>query len=165
MVMERKQTVDATDVDCAYAAGLIDGEGCITILKRMPCGKALSPSYQVTVVVNMGDPEPIDFLWERWRGFRGSDKDKRTGYVSYRWQIQSHKAARFLEMVQPYLKHKRKQADIALEFHCLKKEARQGGRRRLADGVRAEYERCYLAIMATHQNVRRAKGRPRTRLL
>lgn len=109
-----------TTEELAYAAGIIDGEGCITILCRLPNRKnpKHARSYQPAVIVAMNDPEPIDFL-EHY--FPASQTSTKRGYkIHHRWSIWSLKAIFFLQNILPYLKVKKMQAQLVIEFQQYK---------------------------------------------
>ena len=106
------------DALTAYAAGLIDGEGCITMNKYWDKrGKPNNHRYWVIVIIGMTDEEPLRALWEKWGGSltRRKRANKKWKLV-WVWQISCQKAYRFLEDILPYLKAKRPQAMVALQF-------------------------------------------------
>lgn len=150
----------------AYAAGLIDGEGCITILRRAPSAKnqQRSASCQLAVIVAMGDPGPVDFLQRCFPASRTQRTDRRTDYCVHRWATCSRKAADFLDAVLPYLQGKRRQAEKAIEFQQFKDQVGRQGRRGVEESVATDYEKRYAEIMKHHQGHGKV-GRPRTRPL
>lgn len=99
--------------DLAYAAGIIDGEGCICIGCSLTRRK--TPVYSFVVEVQMSDREAIDWLHKT---FGGSLYEylKFGRRKVYRWQVGTNNAKRFLMTVIPYLKVKQKQAELAIEF-------------------------------------------------
>ena len=110
------------DIDLAYAAGIIDGEGSIQIRKHRRSEYYVGYHYCMDVQVSMIDPEVP--LWLK-RTFGGSlqfypAKGKRQEV--YHWAITTNKAATFLSLILPFLKIKGAQAEIALEFQNLKRK-------------------------------------------
>jgi hypothetical protein len=100
----------------AYAAGIIDGEGCI--------GIAASRGYLHTRIdVGMTDKgQPIlDFLVSNFPG--GAIRNTRAGTSKWRaarcWTIFGVAAAKFLRTIRPYLLLKRQQATLALSIQDL----------------------------------------------
>ena len=94
--------IELSETDKAYLAGIIDGEGCITVL---------------TVAVVMNDKEAVQMLYDAFGGClffvkRGNAK----WHDSWRWAVKQRKAAVALEAFLPYLRVKDRQAQIALEF-------------------------------------------------
>lgn len=104
----------------AYAAGFIDGEGCISISKVLP-PRYTSPSYWLEIKVSSTDEASIDFLNTVFGGHtRSRAKDqsmKKEGWrTAWEWSITGTSAQQFLMQILPYLKIKHHQATIAIEF-------------------------------------------------
>jgi len=108
-----------SEVNKAYAAGIVDGEGCIYIAVYK--NKAYSRKYfKLGVKVGMtGDVSCLAFLHSLWggnisrgAGFRGRQ---------IQWSIASNDASSFLQDIMPYLKLKKPQALAALKFQENKK--------------------------------------------
>jgi hypothetical protein len=116
-------TSPPSDVDLAYCAGLIDGEGCIMV-KR---GKAyrhltgrINPSYIASVQVRMVDEGAIRFLRDTLGGWYWREKPHLArGRPLYCWQIQQAAAESALRLLRPYLRVKHEQADNALALRRL----------------------------------------------
>lgn len=101
------------NTDLAYAAGLLDGEGSISII--MAYKKRRTPHHTLCMTVVNTDPRPIRWLLERFSGrmySRMPGQARRTKTL-YDWHISARKAEAFLRAVYPYLIIKREQADIA----------------------------------------------------
>jgi hypothetical protein len=130
-----------------YFAGLIDGEGCITIKRSNPSGKRLSPSYVFSLCVEMADPRPIkamcDFfgltMWHNTSRKKKNPEHHRPLFVA---QIGRRKGIEILQAVLPYLLAKREEAELAIEFHlqCMRATAheRMLGRKRFGPRTTAE---------------------------
>jgi hypothetical protein len=106
----------------AYTAGLIDGEGCITIPHRTP-EQAHRPSRvaYLRVSVNMMDGECIDFLYGVWGGNIHNRKD---GLVY--WELNGDKAREMLKKILPFLRAKKDQAELAIQFQSgVRKDCRK----------------------------------------
>lgn len=115
--------------DYAYAAGIIDGEGCIqirkTAVKRIIDGFA----YSLTILVNMCDGEALDFLFGKFGGSIYRTKNYEDGIKKlpvYRWEIRTKKAAEFLKRLVPFLRIKKAQAELAIRFQAHVKDYSQG---------------------------------------
>jgi len=105
----------------AYAAGLVDGEGCISI--NQPRNRGF---FSLHVEVTMGDREPIEFLAGNFGGnFKIKGTKTITGRPMFRWSVQSEKAQEFLRQVYPYIIGKRYQVKTALEFPVGSKDGLQ----------------------------------------
>lgn len=105
----------------AWVAGLIDGEGCITITRCFPKRKDLTTLavYRLMLKVSMGDRKAI-YRLRRIFGFGNVKwypprKGKRVN-GHYCWTIETHKALSVIEAIRPYLVTKREEAKVAVAF-------------------------------------------------
>lgn len=97
--------------DLAYTAGLIDGEGTITMLKTE------SPFRHPTVTVASCTHELLQFLKDRFGGNISAKRSYQEGHSpSWTWSAVNDRAMRFLEVVAPFLKEpeKRRRAGLLL---------------------------------------------------
>jgi len=90
-------------------AGFFDGEGCIRINKRI---RGTYTEYSVFITVGQKDGAVIDWIVETFGG--GSYLIKRDG--SYVWTATNKIAHETLKKIVPYLKYKKPQAEIAIDF-------------------------------------------------
>jgi hypothetical protein len=105
----------------AYTAGLIDGEGSISLSVRS--GKRRrdglpNQSPQLLLQVSMVDETVIDWLLTTWKvGHKHqSYRPKRPHHrPAFAWHVYGAHAATVLKQIQPYLKVKHRQAGLALE--------------------------------------------------
>lgn len=92
------------DTEAAYAAGILDGEGSISLVR---VHKTRSPSPQVSV--SSTDRELLNWLQER---FGGTIVRKRTykphHSPSYDWKVTDRKALSVLACLRPFLVIRRK---------------------------------------------------------
>ena len=100
-----------TDTDLAWAAGFIDGEGCITIL--VDRGR-----HTAAITVGQVNRRPLDRLQEILGGSVGPCKDDKGGH--FQWRVYAEKAAVAAEKLLPYLKNKDQQALYLLRFQGTK---------------------------------------------
>lgn len=130
----------------AWAAGIIDGEGCITITKQQPgSGGRVNVSHRMFVKVTMGHQPTVERLRAIFglgtitvqRGTRWND--------AYTWWAATRDAGRVLNAVRPHLVTKAEEADIALEFLALPRglTGGRGGNQRLSPQMVAERERLF----------------------
>ena len=104
-----------TAIDLAYAAGIMDGEGYIGI--TVPY--ANSQRCRLVVSVSMTRPETPIWFKEMFNGCLGCyrrDHVKNTYRDIYRWTNAGRAAAHFLMLIKPYVKIKKRQIEIAIEF-------------------------------------------------
>ncbi len=98
-----------TETERAYLAGILDGEGCVSVATRLK--KYLTPIVQVTNT----RLELLDWLHVRYGGSVLARPDKRqTRKPSYAWVVCGQKALHVLRDARPYLLLKTQQADLVL---------------------------------------------------
>lgn len=100
----------------AWMAGIIDGEGTITLAKQIRRGRP-SPSYRQMVTVANCDLRILQPFLDHWGGCIYTSVEKREGYSdSSIWHCPMSKNKELLEAVLPYLKGKKEQALVLLYF-------------------------------------------------
>jgi hypothetical protein len=99
-----------TETELAYAAGIVDGEGSVCLIKSRP---TRFPSPQVSVCST--DRELVEWFKTRFGGTIVL-KRKRMAHHSdaYDWKLIDRNALRFLALVRPYLTIQRKVARVDL---------------------------------------------------
>lgn len=114
--------------DVAWAAGIIDGEGSIFVMKQKRKDRVRDVNYILRVSVQSADkimapelkrmfPDGAEFSVQR---------ETRNGWSdTLKWQLNGKKAARFLKELLPYLRVKKEQALVAIEFQASKKHWKQ----------------------------------------
>lgn len=107
--------------ELAYTAGIIDGEGCIIIhiQSRTNTSKV---GYQAKVFVGNTSEELIRWLARNYGGkayFEANKNAKRKDI--WRWVITGNKVLTFLELVYPYLRLKKAQAELAINFQKVRR--------------------------------------------
>ncbi len=107
----------------AWAAGIIDGEGCISIVQSRSSGRAgLSYVRYVTrVSVVNTDARMIQKLLGLFGGQLKTEKPEKAGWkVRHVWVLHALKAETFLVSILPWLVIKKEQADIAIASRSLR---------------------------------------------
>ena len=103
--------------DYAYAAGIIDGEGCIAITDGSPTNKG-GQSWKISVEVSACSQQMVDKMVGILGGHRKTLSVRPCmHYVQYRWTLYGRKAYEALKKVKPYLTEKKAQADLATNFY------------------------------------------------
>jgi hypothetical protein len=123
----------------AYAAGIIDGEGCIYITKSWHGSRYRH--LKIGVEVSCTSLNLIEWLSIQFGGYLSFGKrPNRKPY--YRWGLSSACAAEFLQAIYPYLVIKREQAEVVFRFRST---LTRGGLK-LSDNVVAIREDCYRSL-------------------
>ena len=108
--------------DVIYIAGLFDGDGCITIRMNRPTStsKHKSTLFSLVVKVTMCDKKTIKYLHD---AFKVGHFRKNTGKEynksrsdAWSWTVMSRNALFVIKKLYPYLRTKKSEADVALEF-------------------------------------------------
>lgn len=86
-----------------YVAGFFDADGCVMIRKR---------AYTICAEASQKYPAICEALQRQFGGsiYKGKGREQ------YTWHLGSLKAVEFLRKVLPYLVHKKRQAEIVIEF-------------------------------------------------
>lgn len=105
-------------INPAYAAGFLDGEGCITIGKARQTGNPQRLYYTLNVTAANTNLAVLQRLEKTYGGstLGRADHIAKGWKQGYRWRVSSWGAVAFLKEVMPFLIVKRRQAEIALEF-------------------------------------------------
>ena len=108
-----------TVVDLAYAAGIIDGEGCLMIA-RQSYRKGYPENYWPRVEVGTIDTVLCPWLYETFGGNMYS-KDVAYNFKSvptWKWSVSHAQLYDFLTAIRPYLKLKADVADVLLSYRA-----------------------------------------------
>lgn len=101
-------------VNIAWAAGFIDGEGCISIAKQRLVGDKWY--YSLKLTASQTKIEPLELLKNKWGGSITVLPAKLNRQQCYTWQVYSENAKLALLELQPYLVVKQRQAAIGIGF-------------------------------------------------
>jgi LAGLIDADG DNA endonuclease family protein len=109
--------VQMTSEQAAYLAGLIDGEGCISI-SRIKSSSPRGYGYFCRMSIGMTDPLLLEIAREIGIGVQrlqtgGREKKWKDCYI---WYWSGNGVRILLPLVSPYLRFKRRQAEVALEY-------------------------------------------------
>lgn len=104
--------------DLYYAAGILDGEGCISINKYSPPKPSLSPRYTPLVFVGNTQRPLVEWFLRRF----GGTIQTRPGNARHRdcfiWVLPGPRSRAFVGMLRPYLMLKGAQADVLLDYYA-----------------------------------------------
>lgn len=107
-----------SETDKAYAAGVIDSDGCIRVVKEGRSDNRMrSSTYYPHVLVSQADGEAIQFLQSKWGGsiHKAVQSGGRELFI-FRWSLSWRKAEDFLIDIEPYMLIKKRQAQLALQL-------------------------------------------------
>jgi hypothetical protein len=113
-----------TEAQQSYLAGLIDGEGCLSIT-RFYHPKSANPVYVFRVIITMTsenlirDWHKITGIGSVFHSVRNQKHAKSHWHDAWQWSIGQSEAYSLLKTIYPFMKLKRDQADTAFEFLAL----------------------------------------------
>ena len=104
-----------------YLAGLIDGEGNISICKRRAYGAYLTHRYSLRLALEITHKETVDWVAQNFGGAYNSRSHKLTQLgnqrkISYRITWSGQQALKLLETILPYLITKKQEAIVAIDY-------------------------------------------------
>lgn len=107
--------MDVTTEDLAYLAGLIDGEGCVTMCAiRRP---NRHPQARLYLDVAGTRPEIVEWIHQRFDGTVWKATARRVGHADvFHWRLSGHAVVKLLLLVRPYLRIKRRLAVLAIAW-------------------------------------------------
>lgn len=117
--------MEIKETEKAYLAGLVDGEGTITVQNG---GKNL----RMLVIITNTNLEILNFVKDRYGGFiLKMTNDGTRKRDCFNWRLVSKGAINFIKDIYPYLIIKKKHADLAIMFQKTVKDFLRsyGGRR------------------------------------
>ncbi len=107
-----------------YLAGLVDGEGYLGIVKRLPGrNKMVAPKYSERLSIAMCDPRPLRLI-QRCFGIKRELYLRRRYVKTHRecfvFEVEHDKASEIINSLLPFLVVKREPALVVLEFNQLR---------------------------------------------
>lgn len=100
----------------AYLAGIIDGEGSISMSRQYRYGKDKLPYWRITLSVSSCDSKLINWLHEHFGGsiianmYRGANRR-----LQHRWSVGGDDLRSFIKSIIPFLIIKKERAQWASE--------------------------------------------------
>jgi hypothetical protein len=130
------------ETDLAWAAGFIDGEGCVSLIKRRNGDGYLY--YQANLNVPQIDKAPLDKLKEMFGGNIRANKIIGNRRPSFTWTIHAASCRKALQEMLPYLIVKKKEALLLLSIDF--------DYTRLTDEKLMQRENVWAALRDHHKN-------------
>jgi hypothetical protein len=149
----------SSQIELAYVAGLIDGEGCIGIQKSQVTSGTY---YNIAIDVGMANKaKRLLTSLAKKHGGKVTHRRKKTHKwdATSSWRIFGEDAARLLTAICPLLRLKRNQAIVALQLMelVLRAPRQPNGNARWSDGMREQ-----AAKLKTEMHLLNRRGPPQT---
>lgn len=113
--------------EAAYLAGLIDGEGCISVVRLM---KRNHFNYVSRIQISLTNKDVLD--WVRDFTKVGTVVPRKSKFanrkMAWLWVVESNRAVRVSKIIQPFLKIKSKQIKNLLAFQSVIRKHNSGRR-------------------------------------
>jgi hypothetical protein len=114
--------------ELAYAAGLFDGEGFVSLCRtgyKPQNENFVAGQYRLAVSVSMCDSEAVLWLHKTFGGRLQKVKaQKKEWRDAFRWTVETDSAISFLQEVGSWLKVKKHQVALTFKFREIVKQAR-----------------------------------------
>lgn len=100
-----------------YWAGFFDGDGHVELAYRTPTQYSHYGTYSFSVWINQGTENPEELFVELLKAFGGGIITNDTKHPHHqRWYISGDKGRCFLETIVPYLRIKKRTAELGIEL-------------------------------------------------
>ena len=105
------------ELDLAYTAGIFDGEGSVSLNKKNCWHYASGHSITMVCALSNTDLALINWLQSHFGGSVCLMRNRSPKWREcWRWSVPCNKALAFLVAIYPYLRIKKYQAGIAVDF-------------------------------------------------
>ena len=98
--------------DVAYIAGFFDGEGCVRIKRANQGGN----SYYITTTITNSNKQILEYIMGIFGG-KVREAEKKANKVIYHYELTCAEAVDMLKTLLGFLREKKKQAELAINFH------------------------------------------------
>lgn len=110
-----KKVVSVREIELAYIAGIVDGEGYICCVRHVT-RKSNLVRYDVVIGIKMTTDIPLTLVQSIFGGNITNYQPKGNRKVIYKWEILNHNAQDVLLALKPYVLLKRGQLEVALRM-------------------------------------------------
>lgn len=145
------------EVDLAYAAGLIDGEGSIHI--EVTRGKWYAP--RMCLGMTLPALEVMEMYHEEYGGtLRVMRPETEKWAEAWMWYVHGPDAVRFLSDILPYLKIKKAHAELAIQVGTIRDELpkRRNGQAKWTEEARERCAKIKMEVAVLNQKGPRAQN-------
>jgi len=115
---------EVQDWELAYMAGIVDGEGCLYINPH---------TWSVGITISMKDKLPLQLFQDVFGGDIKSRPRRSTRTPNWRhlwsWSMGGRRATWLIDLLIPFLRNKKSQAELALRFQLGLRPTSSGARK------------------------------------
>jgi len=122
LIKAKKETGNNEKLDLNYLAGFFDGDGSISIKRQNHPQSTRGVCYTLQVAVTNTNKEIVEHFKKVWKAGHIQTKTplKQTHKTAYVWRVTGRTAKMVLEPLLPFLRVRKEQAVLALEFQTYK---------------------------------------------
>lgn len=146
-----------TIAELAYLAGIIDGEGSLTIGNYSSNKKSGVLHYQTTLQINNTDEGLIQWIHKTFGGnivhYTAKQTPKNSRMAVFRWIANGERLTHICELILPYVIVKRRQVEIMLRMRETYKPTTKSGQqgfRGLSNEILALRQSLFLELRSLH---------------
>lgn len=120
MAKSRYIAREYTVAECAYLAGIIDGEGCIFIGNYSCNPKTGAKHYQTLIKVTVTDLPLIEWLQSTFGGISHTRKtlSKGSRKTIHEWHATGDRVTHLCQIMMPYIIIKKRELEIMLQMRA-----------------------------------------------
>lgn len=154
--------------DVCWVAGIVDGEGCISIQKHKPLKSSQNTTYGLRIGVKMTHLPTVEKIMSIFSTGKIYE-DHTNPRIAYKWETRTKNAYSVLRSIYPYLLTKRKEAFLAIDFYSGYISGKLLGPRKLPQkqidrseeyyNLLRQEKRCVSDIFPVEVDIRFIKGR------
>jgi len=139
------------DLDYAYVAGFFDGEGSVSIVKsdRSKFRPNPSPMWGLRITISNQHLPILQWMHKEFNGALFTQTSGKSGV--YRLILQTKQAENFLQKIQPWIRVKKGQVELALTFQEIR--ASRFSRYRLTEEEITLYDTIMLAMQTLNHKL------------
>lgn len=146
------------DTEIAYLAGIIDGEGSLTIGNYSANKKTGVLHYQTVLNINNTDKDLIDWIFATFGGnichYSAKQTPKNSRKEVWRYIATGDRLTHICELILPYVICKRKQVEIMLKMRSTYKShtsiGGKQGTQALSQDIIDFRQKCFVEIRSLH---------------
>lgn len=143
-----------SQLDLAYMAGMVDGDGSIHIGKGRAkrANGTYKAKHELKLVVTSTSPSIIEWLFSRFDGICVISQSNSTSWKQkLDWKLSGERAANVLKLIGPHLRMKGEQGQVAQTFIKDKVKLTRGSDKSLYELEMNRRESLYLQLKALNQ--------------
>jgi intein-encoded DNA endonuclease-like protein len=150
---------ELTETEKAYIAGFFDGEGCISISKHQGKNNR-TPVYCLNTILAQKGIDILAYILET-TGVGSLNERKKYYPGTYELRISPLESVDLLKAILPYLKGKKHEAEIAIEYQSQQSHKNSGGKGWIVPQEMVDKKESYYLKLQQLKGTSGKRGRPK----